>query len=371
MRWERLRERWAWGCRRRLPAGDGGRRAGEAERADFAAAWRSGNRCAAEKLQEEKNLIVNGVVPVADVVLSRPQNEVVVDFAGQEGLVYGFVHFQEEIAESAVDDNGQVAVFDFSQLVDDGVLVPYFGMTAALAQVFFHVPAVGEGADVESAAHAAAGAEDVLVADGQPEGTVPAHAESGYGAVVAVGAGGVEAVNVVHEFLGHEGFVARTFDDGAVPVPAVGAVGAHNDEALAVGRLRQTGLDDAPRLEVAAVSVEQIEHRAARGFGRSVGADDEYADVLVHAGTVDGQCVGVGGLCAGRQQEKEGAEESECQWFHVFFFWGLRVAVEGKSRGKPAGCERAAGAGQARMLSTAAQWLTAPASTQRCQMPWK
>lgn len=56
-----------------------------------------------EEFLKEQNLVVNGIVPIGEVVHTRTGNEVVVDAPAQQTLVQVLVHFQKEIALTAIE----------------------------------------------------------------------------------------------------------------------------------------------------------------------------------------------------------------------------------------------------------------------------
>ena len=140
--------------------------------------------------------------------------------------------------------------------------------------------------------------EAVFMAQRKPHGAVPAHAQTGDGPSAAIGARMVTGVYVAEQFLRYEGFVTHRRIDGAVPVPAVLAVRAYDDHAVAFGQLYQFGFHLQPIGGIAAVTVQQVEHRVGRPRFRpgAVGYDYHHFDSFVHRRAPDRQRIHGRGL---------------------------------------------------------------------------
>lgn len=134
-----------------------------------------------EELLEEEEMIVDGVRPILACVSAGTGGEVVVDAKPEQAFVQVFVHLEEEVRLAAVERYPQIAVLYASQLPHDSVLVPRLLVGGHLAQHIRNVPVLRERSYVHSAAHAAAGSEHVLVAHGEEQRTVSAHAQTGNG----------------------------------------------------------------------------------------------------------------------------------------------------------------------------------------------
>lgn len=288
-----------------------------------------------EEILEELDLIDDGVIPVSTVVCSRTDDEVVAHLLMEEAFVYGLVYAEEEIIYSAIDDDGQVAVLQAVQLVDDRVVVPYFQVFIAFAEVVLHAPVVGEGTDVETSAGSACGTEHFLVTDSIPHCTVSAHAQARDGSLATVGDGIQVLVRVFNQFLGYEGFVAAFRYHRAVPIPAVAvAVGQDEDDAVSVGYFGKVGTHFYPRFGVSAVSVEQVDDGAFLALHSLVGADGYYLDVLVHAFTTHHQGIDLCGLQAEAGQEAD-TYCAECSFHHIGSFLRLLAQRYKKERAYP------------------------------------
>ena len=153
--------------------------------------------------------------------------------------MHGFVYTVEEVACATIEDDGEVAILQEVELIDDGVVVPSFKVLVPVADVFLHVPVVGEGAYVEATAGASYGTKHVFVADGIPHGAMSAHAEACDGALATVGDGRQVCVDILYQLLGDEGLVAIFGYYGAIPIPTTKSpVGAYEDDTVALGSAR-------------------------------------------------------------------------------------------------------------------------------------
>ena len=132
----------------------------------------------------------------------------------------------------------------------------------------------------------------------KPHGAVPAHAQTVFGPSAAIGTRMVTGVYVAEQFLRYEGFVTHRRIDGAVPVPAVLTVRAYDDHAVAFGQLHQFGFHLQPIGGIAAVTVQQVEHRVGRPHFRpgAVGYDYHHFDSFVHRRAPDRQRIHGRGL---------------------------------------------------------------------------
>lgn len=151
-------------------------------------------------------------------------------------LVQVHIHLIEEILIAAVDHEGQFAVAKPVRLIDDRMCIPAFGILFQFTQLFFHLPRIGERADVHATRGRTCGPEAVLMAQSRPQSAVTTHAEARDGTSLARGDRQVVRIDPVGELLRHEGFELRRGIEGAVPIPAVLAVGTGDDHAVSVGQ---------------------------------------------------------------------------------------------------------------------------------------
>ena len=252
-------------------------------------------------------MVLYGVVPIDAVMGAGTLDIVVLDVASDKCLVDAPVYFEEEIVYSAVDDNGQIAVFERGYEVYYGVLVPPFFIGGIFAQLVFHVPVCGEGANVESSAGTSCGSEYIAVAYGIPHGTVAAHAESRDGSCATVGDCPVVRIDVSNDFVGDVVLELHVFMERAVPVPTVPqSVGANNDEVVLGSELGQFGFYFQPNGVIASLAVQKIHYGIAVGsIGVAFGKDNDVFEVSPHL-AVYGYRVDM--LCA----ERKNARKQDC-----------------------------------------------------------
>ena len=260
-----------------------------------------------EEFLEEKKLVVDRILPIISVVGARTDNEVMLNLVFQQFLVEIVVYLKEEIIIAAVEEDGEVAIFQSADLVDSRMLVPNRLILAFCSQQQRHPPVIREGADVQPAAHAGHCAEHVFMPQGKPHRSVPTHAQACDGASRTVGTGRIVRVDVLNQFFGDKRFVAIGRIDGAVPIPTVVSVGADKNHPFAVGDFFQFGLDGYPRLGVPAMPVQKIDGRT--GFGRFVRRNHNDRYVLFHPFAVDRQRVDHGSAYRTAREEQEGQEE--------------------------------------------------------------
>src|ERR1700722_6197611 len=192
----------------------------------------------------------------------------------------GPVDGKEEIIDAAVDDQFQLTVVQAIDRGDDGMGVPFGFMGVVFAEVFFYPPVIGKGAKVYSTAGGPCGAEEVFVVYGQVECAVPAHAETGDGAMGPVGGSGIVGVDIGDQFPGHKSLISYGWIQGAVKVPAVvAAVGTDEEDAEGISVLCQLGRRRWPLGVAAAVAVEQIDD-GPMGAGIAFRADHDAFNIL-------------------------------------------------------------------------------------------
>ena len=159
--------------------------------------------------------------------------------------------------------------------------IPAFGILFQFAQLLFHLPRIGERAYVHASGGRTCGPEAVLMAQSGPQGPVTAHAEARDGAPLARGDRRVVRVDPVGKLLRDEGLELRRRIEGAVPIPAVLAVGAGDDHAVGVGQRTQVRDIALPGHVRTAVTVQQVEdgHAPPR---TGVGNHDQRRNVALH-----------------------------------------------------------------------------------------
>lgn len=118
-----------------------------------------------EELLEEDDLIIHRVLPILPVMRSGTDQEIMVDLIFQQFLVEVVIHFEKEIAVTAIEDNSQLAVFDTVDLHDCRVTVPDLLIVALVSELLAHFPVVGERTDIDSATRASGGAKHILMTE--------------------------------------------------------------------------------------------------------------------------------------------------------------------------------------------------------------
>ena len=137
------------------------------------------------------------------------------------------------------------------------MIVPYFEVLVAFAEVLLHAPTVRERTDVHATAGSTYSTEHILMTDRIPHRTVSTHAQAGNGTLAAVRNGIQILVCICYQFLGNEGFITAFRYYRAVPIPTVAiTVRANEDDAVSVGYFREIRTYIYPCLGMTTVSVK-------------------------------------------------------------------------------------------------------------------
>ena len=59
------------------------------------------------------------------------------------------VYLQKEIIRTTVDNNGQAAIFQSIQLIDNGMIIPYFFIRSIFTEPGLHVPTIGNKSGIQ------------------------------------------------------------------------------------------------------------------------------------------------------------------------------------------------------------------------------
>ena len=158
--------------------------------------------------------------------------------------------------------------------------VPAFRIVFQFAQLFLHLPRVGERPDVHASRGRSRSPETVFVAQRYPQRAVTAHTQARDGAALARRNRQVAGVDPVGQFLRHEGLELRRRIEGTVPIPTVRAVGADDDHPAGVGQRTQVG-DVLPRRVRTAETMQQVEHGHAPPDA-GIGNHDQRRNFALH-----------------------------------------------------------------------------------------
>ena len=74
-----------------------------------------------------------------------------VDLIFQQLLMEVVIHFEKEIAVTAIEDNSQFTVLDTVNLHDCRMSVPNLLIVALVSEQLVHLPIIGERSDIDSA----------------------------------------------------------------------------------------------------------------------------------------------------------------------------------------------------------------------------
>ena len=129
-----------------------------------------------EVVAEEQHVVAEGAAPVVPRMVSGAGGELMMDALFGKCFVELCVDLKEEVFSATVDDELQGAVLELWQLAYDGIVFPVFLVGFLLSETQLDVPTVGERAEVNASAHRSGSTESVLVADGEVECSVAAHA---------------------------------------------------------------------------------------------------------------------------------------------------------------------------------------------------
>ena len=237
-------------------------------------------RIPGEPALKEKHLAGERRGPVGRVVRTGTHQEIVPHALPHQLFVEVQIHLIEEILITAVEDERQLAVPERSGLTDHRMRVPAFRIVFQFAQLFLHLPRVGERPDVHASRGRSCSPETVFVAQRYPQRAVTAHAQARDGAALARRNRQVAGVDPVGQFLRHEGLELRRRIEGTVPIPTVRAVGADDDHPAGVGQRTQVG-DVLPRRVRTAETMQQVEHGHAPPDA-GIGNHDQRRNFALH-----------------------------------------------------------------------------------------
>ena len=95
-------------------------------------------------------------------------DEVMIYFVCQQTFMQFLVHFKEEVAFATINNQGQIPIRQFINLIDYCMIVLYRLVGSELSQLFLHLPVVGKRANIHSAACASRRPEHIFMADSIP-----------------------------------------------------------------------------------------------------------------------------------------------------------------------------------------------------------
>lgn len=78
-----------------------------------------------KELAEEKNLIINGIIPVFSIVFTGTGNKIMIYLAAQQPIVKVFVHIQKKIILTAIYNKARSPILNLIELIDYRMFVPY------------------------------------------------------------------------------------------------------------------------------------------------------------------------------------------------------------------------------------------------------
>ena len=90
-----------------------------------------------EKFPKEQYLVVNAVLPIGFIVAARAFGIIVVNLFVQQFMVKVAVDIQEEVAGSAIEDQGQFSIAEAVCGMDHCIILPVVPAADAVSQVFF------------------------------------------------------------------------------------------------------------------------------------------------------------------------------------------------------------------------------------------
>ena len=85
------------------------------------------------------------------------------------------VHIQEEISFSTIDNDSQIAILYLINLIDNGMIIPYFLVRFIFSQLLGHVPVFRERANIHPSACTSTGTKRIFMTDCIPHRSVSTH----------------------------------------------------------------------------------------------------------------------------------------------------------------------------------------------------
>ena len=86
-----------------------------------------------------------------------------VDLIFQQLLMEVVIHFEKEIAVTAIEDNSQFTVLDTVNLHDCRMSVPNLLIVALVSEQLVHLPIIGERSDIDSATRTTGRTKHILM----------------------------------------------------------------------------------------------------------------------------------------------------------------------------------------------------------------
>jgi len=86
-----------------------------------------------------------------------------VDLIFQQLLMEVVIHFEKEIAVTAIEDNSQFTVLDTVNLHDCRMIVPNLLIVALVSELLAHLPIIGERSDIDSATRTTGRTKHILM----------------------------------------------------------------------------------------------------------------------------------------------------------------------------------------------------------------
>ena len=112
---------------------------------------------------------------------------------------------------------------------------PVFRMFAIAAKLIMDVPIIRKRTKINTSAHAAGCAENILMAYGQVKCPMTAHAKSCNGSVFSIANGFVMVVYPIDQFAGNKCLIANRRIDRTVEIPTVTTIRANEYHLILVG----------------------------------------------------------------------------------------------------------------------------------------
>ena len=141
--------------------------------------------------------------------------------------------------------------------------IPRCLVGSKLSQLLVHFPILGERPYIHSSTHTARRTEHILMTDSTPQSTVAAHTQSTDGTRLSIGNGSIVPVCILHQFRGDKSLITVGRILRTVPIPTVLAVRTYKYDSFLIRHLRQFRLQLHPAPRIAAITVQQINHRTS------------------------------------------------------------------------------------------------------------
>ena len=146
-------------------------------------------------------MIIYGIIPIRTGMTAGTCYKIVVYLALQQPFVQIPVHIKEEIAFTAIDNQSQITVLQFINLIDYRMTIPiplHWRQARPTASSFSQV--IRKRTDIHSATHTSRRTEYVAVADGIPQRTVSTHTQTADGTRTLLGNRSIMLIRILHQF---------------------------------------------------------------------------------------------------------------------------------------------------------------------------